>query len=320
MGVATRVGGGLPADDAQGPVGRDAADEAAAPAAPAASAGSRPAAPPDPGAEVDDASYARVAAVLRAARGLALDAFKPRWIRRRIALRVRARGCADAGQYAALVERDAAEVERLNAALTITVTQFFRNLSTFERIAELVLPALFAQAGQAGLRVWSLGCASGEEPYSVAMLVRDRFPDRLAGTRVTIVGIDRDPAALDRAAGAVYDRDRLGECPEPLVARYFTRTPAGRFELARDVRQMVTFRRANLFEPAEMPHGPADLILCRNVLIYFARGEQERLLADFEQRLAPGGYLVLGKAETLVAADRRRFRTVCPWERIYRRP
>src|ERR671922_239664 len=69
--------------------------------------------------------------------------------------------------------------------------------------------------------------ASGEEPYSVAMLVRDRFPDRLARTRVTIVGIDRDRAALDRAAVAVYDRDRLGECPEPLVARYFTRTPGG---------------------------------------------------------------------------------------------
>ncbi len=273
-----------------------------------------------PGPDVDDAAFARVAALLRAARGLDLSAYKDRCVRRRIAVRARARGCADGGAYARLLEEDPAEVGRLYAALTITVSQFFRNASTFARIETAVLPALFERAGTAGVRIWSVGCAGGEEPYSLAILLLERFREQLARTRVSIQGLDIDEAALERARAAVYDRDRLAELPRPFLARYFTQTPAGRYQLAREIRRMVLFRRANVLAPGDLPPGPVDLILCRNVLIYFARSEQERLLAAFETCLAPGGFLVLGKAETLVAADRRRFKTVCPWERIYRRP
>jgi chemotaxis protein methyltransferase CheR len=287
---------------------------------PGAASAKAPLVPPDPGPELDEAAYARVAAVLRVARGLDLAAYKARWTRRRIGLRARARACADGAAYAALLERDPAEVDRLSAALTISVSQFFRNPTTFARIAEVVLPPLFERAGPAGLRVLSVGCASGEEPYSLAILLRERFAKPLARTRVSIQGLDRDEAALERARTAVYDRDRLVEVSAELRARYFTATPAGRFQLSREVRRMVAFRQADVLVPAGLPRGPTDLIFCRNVLIYFARSEQERLLASFEERLAPGGFLVLGKAETLVAADRRRFRTVCPWERIYQRP
>lgn len=316
MGVATKFDGGAPARDAGAPPRGSAGGSDAA--APARTSAARPIA--DPGPEVDDAAYARVAAILRSVRGLDLAAYKPRWIRRRIALRARARGCADGLAYAALLEREPTEVDRLDAALTITVSQFFRNRSTFERLAEVVLPPLFDRAGPAGIAIWSVGCASGEEPYSVAIVLRERFADRLARTPVSILGIDRDRAALDRAAAALYDRDRLEEVGDDLTARWFTPAPGGRFALSAEIKAMVAFRQANVFVPNEMPAGPVDLILCRNVLIYFAREEQERLLADFEQRLSPGGFLVLGKAETLVAADRRRFKTVCPWERIYRRP
>lgn len=284
-----------------------------------AGAAARPLAWLGPGPEVDDAAYARIAALLRSARGFDLSAYKDRCIRRRIAVRARARGCADGEAYAGLLVEDPAEVDRLYAGLTITVSQFFRNASTFARIEAVVLPRLFEQAGPAGLRIWSVGCASGEEPYSLAILLLERFGERLGRTRVSIQGLDLDEAALGRARAAVYDRDRLVELPKPYLARYFTRTPAGRYQLTREVRRMVHFRRANVLVPEELPAGPVDLILCRNVLIYFARGEQERLLAGFEARLAPGGFLVLGKAETLMAADRRRFKTVCPWERIYRR-
>ncbi len=280
----------------------------------------RPLAALVPGPEVGEATYARIAALVRSARGLDLSAYKDGCIRRRIGVRARARGCADGEAYARLLEADPAEVDRLHAALTITVSQFFRNASTFGRIAAVVLPSLFEQAGPAGLRIWSIGCAGGEEPYSLAILLLERFGERLGRTRVSIQGLDLDEAALDRARAAVYDRDRLLELPGPYLARYFTRTPSGRYQLAREVRRMVHFRRANVLVPEELPPGPVHLILCRNVLIYFARREQERLLAGFEARLAPGGFLVLGKAETLVAADRRRFKTVCPWERIYRRP
>jgi chemotaxis protein methyltransferase CheR len=310
MGVTTTPGGGRPVDEAA-PAGGDA-ERGRPPAGDARTL--------DLATEVDEASYARVAAVLKTARRLDLSAYKPRWIRRRIALRVRACGCGDAAQYATLIERSPAEVDRLNAALTITVTQFFRNPSAFSRMAEVVFPTLFEGAGKGGLTLLSVGCASGEEPYSLAMLLRDRFADRIARTKVTILALDRDAAALARAQAGVYDRDRLVECTDDVRERYFGRTPSGRYELAPDIRRMVTFRQANVFEAGEMPGGPVDLILCRNVLIYFARDEQERLLADFEQRLAPGGFLVLGKAETLVAEGRRRFKTVCPWERIYRRP
>src|SRR5512145_3340195 len=185
MGAAIDFDGRMP-DESEEPVrgtGEPSIAKASAPS------GEEPAARPavDPGAEIDDAAYARVAAVLRAARGLDLGAYKPRWIRRRIGLRVRARGCVDGLAYAALLEREGAEVERLNAALTITVTQFFRNPSTFDRMAEVALPPLLDRAGRSGLRILSGGCASGEEPYSVAILRKERFADRLARTRVSIV-------------------------------------------------------------------------------------------------------------------------------------
>ncbi|HWP35234.1 MAG TPA: protein-glutamate O-methyltransferase CheR [Thermodesulfobacteriota bacterium] len=276
--------------------------------------------PAEPGPRIDDAAWARVAAVLRAARGLDLAAYKDGCVRRRIALRARARGCADGAAYAALLERDRDEVERLAAALAITVSQFFRDPGTFERIGRDVLPALLAGPARHGLRCVSVGCAGGEEPYSLAILLRERFADRLRAGRVSILGLDLDAAALARARAAVYGADRLAPLPAPLKARYFVRTPEGRYALAREVRRMVTFRQANVLDADALPAGPIHLILCRNVLMYFTRAEQQRLLASFEDRLAPGGFLVLGRAETLLAADRRRFETVCPWERIYRRP
>jgi chemotaxis protein methyltransferase CheR len=253
--------------------------------------------------------------ILLAARGFDLDSYKDRCLKRRIAVRVRARGLADADAYVELLRRDEAELDALLAALTIHVSQFFRNPSMFAELEARVLPELLERARAEGrpLRLWSVGCASGEEPYSLALLLDGLAPP---GSQADILGTDVSAAILERARAGLYEPQRLAEVPPAVRARYFE--PQGRdLRLAEPIRRMVRFERHNVLTAPEFP--PADLIICRNVMIYFSAPEQEKILARFAAALSPGGFLVLGKAEMLLGASRRLFQPDSAAERIYRR-
>jgi chemotaxis protein methyltransferase CheR len=202
--------------------------------------------------------------------------------------------------------------------LTIHVSQFFRNPPTFEKLRSDVLPHLFERCREGGtaLRLWSVGCAAGEEPYSLAITLRTCFADAMETVPVSIVATDVDADVLERARDGVYGEDRLAGVDPLLRARYFEERN-GRFFLCDEIRRMVTFRKGDLFHVDEYPS--CDLILCRNVLIYFERSQQERIIKGFARALPLGGILVLGKSETLVGESRRLFRTICPVERIYGR-
>ena len=263
-----------------------------------------------------DAEFELLTAKITRERGFGCASYKEKCLRRRIAVRMRARGVHTYHDYARVLDTDAAEYERLLDALTINVTRFCRNPEAWAALDAQVLPALLTRA-RTPLRVWSAGCASGEETYTLAMYLHRRAAQLGRAARaVEVLGTDIDKASLEAAEAGRYPEPALAEMPADLRAAYFP--GAAPVEVPAAVRALVRFRRHDLLgEPA--PGGPFDLIVCRNVTIYFDKASQEALLAKFHGALAPGGVLMLGKVETLSLAQRGLFETVDARERLFRR-
>jgi chemotaxis protein methyltransferase CheR len=207
--------------------------------------------------------------------------------------------------------------------LTIGETYFFRNDAQFAALRERILPDLLARRASArSLRLWSAGCATGEEPYSLAMTLLDCLPAE-AGWQVGVLGTDLNPLFLERAREAVFGSWSFRETPEALRQRFFT--PEGpRWRLRPEVRRMAMFSRLNLVEPAypALANGTAamDLIFCRNVLIYFDPPTIRAVIDRLYAALAPGGWLVVGHAEPN-AAIFQSFETInAPGAVLYRKP
>jgi chemotaxis methyl-accepting protein methylase len=266
-----------------------------------------------------DTEFAALTQKISRERGFGCASYKEKCLRRRIAVRMRARGVHTYRDYAAILDRDAREYELLLDALTINVTKLFRNWETFSAIADDVIPELWPDhSGR--IRCWSAGCASGEEPYSLAILMhREAMKRRDDQTlsRITILGTDIDRLSLKAAERGTFGEDAFADTPPAIRRRYFTSKPPHALDPA--VKAMVQFERRDLLhEPT--PSGGLDLIACRNVIIYFDRGSQEMLFQRFFDALVPGGFLVLGKVETLLGPTRNQFVPVNPRERIFRKP
>ena len=265
-----------------------------------------------------DAAFAALTAKIARDKGFGCASYKEKCLRRRIAVRMRARGVHTYGDYARVLDNDTSEYERLLDALTINVTKLFRNWETYAVIAERVVPALWAR-DNGPINVWSAGCSSGEEPFSLAALFH-RHAEALgqgadAARRVRVLGSDIDARCLVAAEAGGFAEGDFTDTPEALRTRYFSRTAP--FTIVPEVKRLVRFERRDLLaEPA--PPGSYNLICCRNVLIYFDRETQERLFEKFHGALAPEGFLVLGKVETLLGAARTRFVAVDGRERVFR--
>ena len=269
-------------------------------------------------ASTQDRDFAELTRKISRERGFACASYKEKCLRRRIAVRMRARGVHTYADYARVLDADATEYDRLLDALTINVTKLFRNWPVYQVLYERVVPELWALETP-HVRVWSAGCSSGEEPYSLAVLfhryaaVQGMLPQI---GRVEILGTDIDRLSLAAAARGEFQEGDFAETPPELRDRYFSATAP--FTVSRGVRELVRFERRDLLnDPA--PSGRFHLITCRNVLIYFDRDTQERLFAMFHDILLPGGYLVLGKVETLLGPARSAFAPVDARERIFRR-
>lgn len=269
--------------------------------------------------EISEEEFAQISHTLLFKRGFNLDAYKDRCVRRRIAIRIRANHCETVKDYCELLLSQPSEIDQLLKVLTIHVSQFFRNLATFEKLRLEIIPQLFAFARETGrkkLNFWSLGCAGGEEPYSLALLLKEHFVAEMAQIPVIIEATDVDQSILEFARAALYNPERLQELPELYLQKYFTRENE-QFRLQPAIAAMVNFRHGEMFN--RLLYHETDLLLCRNVLIYFSREQQEKVLANIAGVLGPHAYLVLGKSETILGENRALFRTVCPVERIYRR-
>jgi len=268
--------------------------------------------------ELSDQEFSQISNILLFKRDFNLEAYKDKCVRRRIAIRVRANHCASAKDYCDLLCTDKHEIDHLLKVLTIHVSQFFRNFSTFEKLRTEIIPHLFTiarQNGKKSLRFLSLGCSSGEEPYSLALILAEHFSQEMLEIPVSIDATDVDAGILKTAIRAVYNHERLIEAPVNLIQKYFSEEDT-QYRLLPSIQEMVSFFNGDMFN--NLIYQNCDLILCRNVMIYFAREQQEKVLANIARSLWKHGFLVLGKSETILGESRAHFQTVCPIERIYR--
>ena len=251
---------------------------------------------------------------------LDINNYKDKCIKRRIAVRIRANGCKTGEEYVNLLRRREAELENLLKTLTINVTQFFRNPFAFDAIRDDILPLIFkkkAEEPDSPLKIWSVGCSSGEEPYSLAIILKEYFKKELICFSSIINATDFDAEVIAQAREGIYQEKSLEEVPLHLKEKYFIPLEKGIFRIAPQIKGMVTFKRRNILQ--DDLYEKQDLIICRNMLIYFSREQQAAILDKFTKALPLGGFLVLGKAETLVANSRTKFQTVSSRERIYKK-
>ncbi len=204
----------------------------------------------------------------------------------------------DAARWLVQVASGAAWMEAIGAHFTVGETYFFRDRALFTQLADQVLPGLIQRRHESHrLRLWSAGCASGEEPYSLAMLVNEALAGR-TGWQMDLVGTDLNVRALHRAAAAVYGAWSFRECPAAVHAAYFVPRAKGAFALCPEIREAVRFVPLNLlddFYPAMA--GSFDLILCRHVLMYLSPTAAAQVLARLGAALANDGWLILGATE-----------------------
>jgi chemotaxis methyl-accepting protein methylase len=269
----------------------------------------------------DDQGFEQLSRRISEVAGLSTEAYKPRCLRRRIAVRMRAYNVTSYEEYLAILDKTPGEMQKLSDALTINVTKFFRNIELWQRLRDDIIPALW-QTPSRPLRVWSAGCASGEEPYTLAMLFAEtaaRAGHREWMKRLVIDATDIDRVCLDRARIGSYPPAVFSEAPEEFLTAYTEVDKAGQRMITDDIRRVVHVSRLDLTRD-QPRNAPYDLLVCRNVLIYFDRAMQERLFAIFADALRPGGILVLGKVETILGPTRDRLELVDARERIYRRP
>lgn len=265
-----------------------------------------------------DSGYPELMEKIWLERGFKCASYKDQCLRRRIAVRMRARGVATYAEYVTVLDHDRQELDRLVDALTINVTKLFRNWDVYEKVADRVIPALW-DAWTPHVRVWSAGCSSGDEAYSVAALFH-RYAES-SGTahafdRLSVLGTDIDRESLAAAERGEFTEADFADTPQALRARYFSAAPPHR--IVPEVRSAVRFERGDLLADAP-PGEPQDLVVCRNVLIYFGRAAQERVFTVLHDALAPNGFLVLGRVEALIGVARSMFNPVDARERIYRK-
>jgi two-component system CheB/CheR fusion protein len=235
--------------------------------------------------------------LIRDRSGLDFSSYKRATIERRLDRRMAAVGLPALAAYRHYAERHPAELQRLIGSFLIKVTEFFRDPDLFAYLREQVLPPLVDEARERGeLRLWSAGCATGEEAYSLAMIVADLLGDDHDALAVRIFATDIAADAVDFARRGVYPSAALQEVPSDLVERHFLPRD-GSFELNKRIRGLVVFGDHDLGSRPPFPR--IDLVLCRNVLIYFTADLQRRVLQRFAFSLRRGGCLVLGKAETI---------------------
>ena len=244
-----------------------------------------------------DPSFERLLEFVRDERGFDYTGYRRPTLTRRFEKRLQAVGADDWAAYREYLDRHPEEFAELFNTILINVTGFFRDRETWDVVAAEVIPRLLEERPADGaIRVWSAGCASGEEPYTVAMLLAEALGEEAFRRRVKIYATDVDEDALAEAREASYNLKQLEKVPEELRERYFVQVNHG-FVFRNDLRRGVIFGRNDLHR--DPPISRVDLLVSRNTLMYFGPEVQQRILANFYFGLGHGGFLIVGKAEAL---------------------
>jgi two-component system CheB/CheR fusion protein len=261
-----------------------------------------------------DAPLEALLAYLKRERGFDFTGYKRTSLERRIRKRMQEVGVADYGEYRAYLEVQQDEFAVLFDTILINVTGFFRDPPAWEFLSEQIVPQLLESIDDDDpIRVWCAGCASGEETYTMAMVLAEALGDEAYMRRVKIYATEVDEDALSQARLARYTAKQVESVPPRLLDRYFERVD-GRYSINKDMRRTIIFGRNDLTQDA--PISRVDLLVCRNTLMYFNGETQARVLNRFHFALNPWGYLFLGKSEMLIT-DSDVFRPVNLRRRVF---
>lgn len=250
--------------------------------------------------DFSDDDFHRISEIMRNESGIRLDGSKRSLVYARLVKRLRKLGLSSFSEYCEYVNSDDGLTERIGllSALTTHVTRFFREPHHFEFMKSHALPPLIEAARKGRpVRMWSAGCSSGEEPYTMAMTLLELEP-RASELGIKILATDIDPITLDVGARGVY-RDDLVSGMDPILRRkYFPAASAGYVEATDELKSLITFRTLNLNQAAEWPlRGPFDIVFCRNVVIYFDLDVQARFWSRMTPLISTGGWLFIGHSE-----------------------
>jgi two-component system, chemotaxis family, CheB/CheR fusion protein len=263
-----------------------------------------------------DPAFEALLDFLKRARGFDFTGYKRASLERRFRRRMETVGCRSFSDYLDFLEVHPDEFQQLFDTLLVNVTEFFRDLAAWQHLADAVLPELLgAKDPDEPIRVWTAGCASGQEAYTAAIVLAEALGADAYAERVKIYATDIDEEALAVARLAVYDHKALEAVPDDLRAAYFERSDQ-RFAFRKDLRRTVIFGRNNLVSDA--PISRLDLLICRNTLMYFTAETQARVLRHFHFALRDHGALMLGKSEMMVS-HRDLFAAVDLKRRIFRK-
>jgi chemotaxis protein methyltransferase CheR len=252
--------------------------------------------------ELTDRDYEFLRDLVGKQTGIVLGGHKRQLVYGRLARRLRELGLATFAQYCNYVQQNhESELTELVNAITTNLTSFFRENHHFEHLADAALTDILARnASRRRLRIWSAGCSTGEEPYSIAMTLAETIPD-IARWDVRVLATDIDSQVLAKAASGVYPEDRVKDIAPQRMRRWFRRGSgprAGQVKITEEIQSLISFRQLNLMEQWPM-QGPFDIIFCRNVVIYFDKETQKKLFNRYADILVPEGYLYVGHSESL---------------------
>ena len=249
--------------------------------------------------------------------GLQWRVFQRRGTKRRIERRIIEAGESDLGGYLRKVKEDPEEQRHLSQILTVTISRFFRDRAVFEMIETTVIPSLLEKRGEKGVRIWSIGCASGEEPYTLSLLWKEKFVERWPHLRFAVKATDMGEGLLQRAKEGRYKRSSLAEVPNDILEKYFKRE-GDSYILDKAIRESVEFSRHDVIR--EGPFSGMDMVLCRNLAFtYFSKECQADVLQKIASSLKEGGYLVIGRDESVPLTYPTLFTPVFQEKKIYQK-
>jgi chemotaxis protein methyltransferase CheR len=254
--------------------------------------------------DLNQAQFKKISTIVHRSCGIDLGKGKKALVRARLTKRLRALCMQDFEDYLNYInsKKGAAELCCMIDAITTNKTGFFREMGHFNFLRDRIL----ADVADKRIRYWSAACSSGEEPFSLAILLREHIRD--IDTRdCLILATDISAQMIEKARNALYSKGRLRDLPRMLVKKNFHEVDAGavkNYKVKDEVRAMVRFARLNLIDPWPMK-GPFNIIFCRNVMIYFDKSTQHKLVDRFWELLEPGGYLFVGHSECLSAVPHR---------------
>ncbi len=259
-------------------------------------------------------------------KGLDFNGYRLSMIERRIQSRIRNTNCKNQKEYSSYVNKNSEELDRLIDAFTINVSRFFRDSLTFEYISKVIIPELFISRDleQAkNLRIWSACCSFGEEPYSIAILLDEFLKKEKYSKSINIFATDIDRKALGRAIEGKYNFESIQNVKYGILKEYFMED-GNQFLLDPEIKKTVQFSFYDLLDknhlsPPESIFGGFDLVLCRNVLIYFEPEYQKEIFSKLHKSLKVNGFLVLGESEVPNKEILHRFKRETNCCKIYRK-